>query len=453
MSISERLLALNNYLPSSLQTNNENDIIELLNVILSTQLLVSKIVNEDIDSQVEISINALPNDIQSELLVNMHPYYASSLCNINKFQLDKCENNKYKVFKKWCYPNMTINELKSVLPNLTFGNVVEIALLFHPIPESLSYWDRETLYYHACLNEQPDADDYIRPIIDNKDHQLSTISALWIAYKFNRIDILRTTIRRNSFANGVYALLEYKLYGNTNTAFEKPGRYHHREEDETEEEAMNRYKVDIFVDMIRQLRWDICRLTDTLFTSEEVVELITIFHKVFPFDNNLYDSMISGPRFDMQYKKKLSNLQLGEIFVMYAVKLCDFDKADEILAKYGMTERINRSKHYENFTISSDILNPIAHKQLDRMNTSSIEEVPVDQRWIRHLTSGRMIEYLATKPDRISLPTNKAQLYGLSYTGNSIFNKLIEPNAFIDNNEWNYKVFGIYISITHMLDE
>lgn len=428
MSILKKILELNDYLPDSLKSN-KNTPVDLLHTILSIQMMMSKIS--------EFADNA------------SHPYYMNETCK------DECEVNKYEIFQKWCYPDITVEDLKILEPNLKFSDVIEVSLLFHPIPESINYWDRESLYYYACLNNQPDADDYIKPLMDEFHPQMRLTSVLWIAYKFNRIDVLRTSYDSGYlFGMGVCALLDYKLNGNTDNSLGliTEDYYSHKLKRVSKERAFEAYKEEIFIDVYRNLYKDICRLTNTLLTPEEVIELIVIMYKLSPWEEAIYLGMIYGnaPLDKLNSEGMLSSIQLSIAFAMYAVKLCGFDKADEILAKYDMNKLVYRSSKYESFDIK-DVPNPIAVKQLDRLDENSIAKTSEHYVWITHLTSGRILDYLASKPNEMDIPLTKMNLYGLSHTGNSIFNKLLEPEAF--SNGWTSEEADIYRKIKDALFE
>jgi len=127
-------------------------------------------------------------DINYRILQQQHPYYSAALCETNVFIRESCEESKYDLLQLWCFPEKSVKELKDLYPNLTFGDVIEMSLVYHPIPESRGKYDDLTLFYHSCRIRQAEPTIFIPQII-LEDSEVS-YAIMFICYKYNRIDAL-----------------------------------------------------------------------------------------------------------------------------------------------------------------------------------------------------------------------------------------------------------------------
>lgn len=92
----------------------------------------------------------LPTEIDYQIIRNLHPYYVSELyCGLNKRSLNVCLSSKYELLQIWVYPEKSGNSLRSEFPNLTFNDLLHLCLFYNPIPESVKYYDRLSLFYQA----------------------------------------------------------------------------------------------------------------------------------------------------------------------------------------------------------------------------------------------------------------------------------------------------------------
>jgi hypothetical protein len=102
-----------------------------------------------------------------------HPYY-----NVVGNQ------NIYTTLQKWVYPDLSVDSLRLIFPVITNTDIVYLSLVFHPIQESINFFDGYTLFYHACRIGHPDPLSFI-----TSEYPLTNLLAL-IAYKFKRYEIL-----------------------------------------------------------------------------------------------------------------------------------------------------------------------------------------------------------------------------------------------------------------------
>jgi hypothetical protein len=188
MSRIQDLLKLNNYLPIELQTENIDKLIDIIDVILSTSFVIERL---NITPSKEETIPLLYNDIYEEILSKQHPYYYVGYCQSNNEVRRGCEHNKYTLLKKWCFPHISRDEIRVMLPNINYSDVVKLSLVYNPISESTKYYDWLTIFYHSCLAGQS------HPEIFYRENQDTFTSVLMICYKFNRVDVL------NSLANSL----------------------------------------------------------------------------------------------------------------------------------------------------------------------------------------------------------------------------------------------------------
>lgn len=130
------------------------------------------------------------SEINLEIIKSSHPYYASTLCNSSKYYKELCDYGVYDLLQIWCKPKWSVKKLRDKLPNINFSDAVKLSLAYYPIPESVGYYDRLTLFYHACKRNQPNPDTYL------EGNYLANENVLFICYKYNRLDVLERLERR-----------------------------------------------------------------------------------------------------------------------------------------------------------------------------------------------------------------------------------------------------------------
>lgn len=387
----DSLLQLSKYLPSEFQ--DKEKLLDILKIILGTRLLIDGI------GSFQDEVPTLPLDMQRELIFNSHPYYANSFCSTSKKLLPICEQNKYKFFKEWCFPNMSLTELKKLLSRLTWNDVIKIALLYNPIPESLNYWDSINLAYYAIKNNQEDTNIYLKRAFDTSDHFLVSL----ICYKFDELDILYKFAfgNRNAHDYAIYMMLNYKLNRNI----------------EPYPENMRNMKSTSFqIELIRFIDSVIPYIINTLFTYEDFIEFLIIHDSVFSNnrETNPYYTIINGayPNY----------IEETDIFIMDSVQSYGFDNTDKLLSLYDKNKEVNRPA-YNNFILTG-FNKPLVIRYIMRTNSELMKEnIPEQYRWIYYLTSGDIINYLSSKPLSYNNQHNLIdKYYGWNESGAKLIN-------------------------------
>lgn len=130
-------------------------------------------------------------------MASLHPYYLNNTyCITNINMLQQCETNKYELFQLWCYPNISTNQLRKDYPNLSWRTVIELSLVYHPIRESISFYDSFTLTFYSIRDRNSDMAVYfynnvIEYLSKFHDYELPargllfTLSVCLHCYKYN----------------------------------------------------------------------------------------------------------------------------------------------------------------------------------------------------------------------------------------------------------------------------
>lgn len=100
-------------------------------------------------------------DITDYIFEQEHPYYLQGICSADSYYHEYCQENKYRILRKWSGLNVTTEELKFRLPRASFADIVELCLLYYPIPESSKYYDGITLFRYACERRLDNALDFV----------------------------------------------------------------------------------------------------------------------------------------------------------------------------------------------------------------------------------------------------------------------------------------------------
>jgi len=144
-----------------------------------------------------MSLYDIPPEINYNIITKLHPYRLNeAYCRVNTDFLQQCEVNKYDLLQIWCYPNRSIVQLRNAYPNLSWRTVVELSLIFHPIPESVSFYDSFTLTFQSIVNGNKDMAVYFYDHVMNYleyEHRyqfptrglLFTLSVCLHCYKYN----------------------------------------------------------------------------------------------------------------------------------------------------------------------------------------------------------------------------------------------------------------------------
>lgn len=133
-------------------------------------------------------------DINYEIIRKSHPYYNIGYCESSKLTSYVCDDSKYELLHIWVYPELNILSLKAKFPNIHYRDVVELALVYNPIPESIKYYDRYTCFYYSCLRKHTHPEIYL--LFEENEEYLHDNSVLWICYKFLRMDVLEVILKQ-----------------------------------------------------------------------------------------------------------------------------------------------------------------------------------------------------------------------------------------------------------------
>lgn len=124
-------------------------------------------------------------EIKQMILGKLHPYYGLGLYMTNKDSVNSANQYKYDILKLWIWPYLSTLQIKSMLPNIDYKDVIELSLYYCPIPESINKFDNYSLCYNSFVQNYNDPLFMFDPKepIDN-----DVIYSL--CYKFRRPDVL-----------------------------------------------------------------------------------------------------------------------------------------------------------------------------------------------------------------------------------------------------------------------
>jgi len=351
----------------------------------------------------DIISNALSiPDIRYELIGLFHPYYAQSLCRLNKDFCQSCDDLKYEILRTWVYPDKSLNDLHNEYPNLIFNHVVELALVYNPIPESVKYYDYYTLFYHACRTKQEDPTIYLRNSKDvlggsNNLHMDEEGLILWICYKFNRVDVISRLLKEDNYFS----------------KWEKDRGLILIDMISIKEGKKPRYKGDPST----RNRWSMesdFRSYYPMFSFEECIEIITIA-ATFKDDHMglVFDYFAHNSRFLGSLLRGMATI-LGE------------QKVYEIVNKY-LPSRSNEivTQDYMSYSTANELGigedNAIKYRNTPTLAVNHIPEIDLG---VYYITSGRFDLYVKWLGNGNSLPNNiKDKFFGMNEFGYTSFNK------------------------------
>jgi len=355
----ERLLAINNYLPSELDVE---DIVTLVNTVFST----SHVINSVIEPQ--ITLIDLPNDIQRLIMENNHPYYMRGYYMSNSQTYSLFEREKDNLLRIWC------NETEKREYDLDLNQLVDLALVYHPIPESVHYWDRITLFYYACKNNYSHPDDILTGFFPGDDDNIEYIP--WICYKFKRVDVLlRLRNQFKSFPNLYESISEIYQYITFITSYRK-----------SRDTSMR----------IQQLTWNFINsfinwfpyLAGSLLTNEEAIELVVIMRIFNYFDAtniSIYEVIINGPDEDLMHNLDIPGPdEIATVAALNSAYKIGVNKVKAILQQYDVTDNIE-TEYNSPIKIDNSVIEKLTNR---KVNLDTFEDD-----WTYALTSGYLYEY------------------------------------------------------------
>lgn len=167
----------------------------------------------------------LPREIEVHILTFLHPYYVSRYLSTCKQSLSirplllSCLAKKYifspleRIYltKKYC----NTQEIH-ILPKvenvftweiLSLPEIIELSLIYNPIPISVKYYDSAHLLYYACVNNQADIMPYLQ---DNISEVMWAI--LWKYVRYKEMAILYERGKLTTPVSIVYFGSMVKLY-------------------------------------------------------------------------------------------------------------------------------------------------------------------------------------------------------------------------------------------------
>jgi len=425
MSLESRILKLNNYLPPHIRTNDINQLLEVVTLILSSSSIISSVIGYENNQEAinDPSTDKLAieyEDINSEILKYMHPYYASSYCKVNTTISKFCESNVYTLLSQWCFPEYSIKDLRKFIPKLTFSDLVHLSLVCNPIPNvSNKYWDTITLFYYACKNQYPNPEAYLNIFWseDLDEYILGPFSnqIIWILYKFGYTELLDKLS-----VYFYYAGLVSKLW---------------KVEHNIQVDDISKSRLIIHI------QHGLTNIAGTILSYEKIIDLIVYASIIYNESsyNKLYKYLLKGVDNDIYNKflnRKLFGLiDINRMFLMYIAQKVGKSKVKEIIDKYisHFSIRVNYviEIDYDMYDFSNVNNNnyKIIYKHILRDNSEIAEkEFNNNTRFVFDLTSGNLIDYInnVKKSDRSKLNLNTIFQYaGINQFGGVTFNNRI----------------------------
>lgn len=442
MSIEQKLVQLNNYLPQHLLFEDANKLLELVTIILQTSFLINNLFDEPQtetvvsntrldtinDKPIPLSISILPEDIQFQIIDNTHPYYLTGYCSTDKYFQSLCGSQSYQMLKKWCFPSLTINEIKKILPSPSLQDIITLSLVYSPIPESVKYWDRVTLFYYACEKQYTNPEEYLIFEGETVRNLLYMDIIPWICYKFNRLDILEKANRNEPVSYRVNGEIFKKkpiptigqfTYGSLLIALTK-----HKSGLDVHSLANQNYS-DVFDSKFMEF---LPRLMNTLMNYEEIIDTILFMRS---YTNKTYSSyliLING------YAKQ-DYISPEKACIIHSAKMIGKERVQQLMTKYNLNDEIRIDYNAYNLEDSLyDIMERLRYLQKsDSVDNISISD---NDKAVYYLSSGNFPKYLKYK----SLLGNKPFIFDSRYVQLNNFGAISFDSAFypnIENLEWN----------------
>jgi len=371
----------------------------------------------------------LVKDINYEILKNLHPYFALEYC-LSHRSANQCNERKYEILQTWVYPSNSVSELIKMFPNLNFSDVIELSLYYNPIPESIDYYDRYSLFYQSLVRGQSNA---IRYIINGKKlftfknfHYLYGI--LCLCYRFERRDILNELSSyspHKEFSDGIKTIIS-ALDIKSGIKVNKP--------------IFSLTDLSIF---------DFTTMSE-LFTAYELLEIIIIFGGLLGVGDITYDYeyLITG------INSLIDNLD--EAYVTRLVsKLVNIVGVDETLHLLNSYVPANLAIHQDNnFNIvlkdypghfDNNDLRSLDNRKHRKLFASTLDEW---NKGLFYLTSGGIDSYIQWKglgyylPDKVDYETMQNSI-GVNVLGLQTIGLQLIGLQWTDKNSHSYE-FGEY---------
>lgn len=138
--------------------------------------------------------------------LDLHPYYINNLLKQNfAWQFDL--GLKYNLLSQYCFPDLTAEELKVLLPSIDWDTIVQLSLFYTPIIESKGSFQPLSLYYKALKANFPEPEYFIEDILADKiELHISLVLAV-LARIYNRQNIYSKIIEQSLQSDIVKSIL------------------------------------------------------------------------------------------------------------------------------------------------------------------------------------------------------------------------------------------------------
>lgn len=222
-------------------------------------------------------------DINLLILKLLHPYYARNYYAVDKYRWKLVNDNINILMNHWCtkYPFQ-----------LNTKQLIETSLFYSPILESKQYYDSLSLIYYSCRNNQSCPLQYMNiqehdvstSKVDNLHYFRYLSKVCWIAYKFQRLDILDHSNDLKARHSDIFIMIDILK------------EVHN---------LINNKDSSLLVDqsVVKNAIILLCQLFEfTLFSLEEIAEIVIVIHRIVNLSSHnrditihrLYGELING---------------------------------------------------------------------------------------------------------------------------------------------------------------
>ena len=126
--------------------------------------------------------------------INLHPYYIDAYFRetfAGKFDLQL----KYKLLSLYCFPDLTEEQLKELLPDISWETVVKLSLFYTPILESAGEFNPLSLYFQSLSHGFSNPEYFIQDMLKDRLSFRESIILMVIAFIYGRENIYSDIIR------------------------------------------------------------------------------------------------------------------------------------------------------------------------------------------------------------------------------------------------------------------
>lgn len=323
-----------------------------------------------------------PAEINYNIITSLHPYYLIPYCQTNNEIKLRCDIAVADIGQIWIWPELSLLQIRKLYPKLTFNDVVSLALVYSPIPESIKYYDRVTLFLHACrIGADP------KPFLTNDVLLLSDI-----AMKYRRYDIIEymlSTLGKN-LRGPRYKLTQYLNL----ILLERGKRPYYIHPNRTE------------------LTWDILSRYFTLYTLTDIAKLIILDSKF----GVLYKKSDTS-----YYYKLLTGKETNENnFVNYIAYHLGVSTIQQLLQEYNIEDEVYPVVNYSSLRLDRiddfgrAYITAYEEEQI-HSNEKAIDLIYGDNAGIYYVYSGKFDLYMKWKKENSFPEVNE-----VSYISNQV---------------------------------